>query len=399
MMFSEKILKVSQINSLVKRNLEVNFTRVQVIGEISNLVKPSSGHIYFSLKDESAQVRAVMFREANLRLKFVPQNGAQVIVSAAVTLYEARGDYQLIISNMEPAGAGILHAKFLQLKEKLEKEGLFLAKFKKELPKLPETIGVITSRTGAVIRDILSVLKRRFPGVKIIVYPVLVQGVDAAPDIVKALQVANIRKECDTLILARGGGSIEDLWPFNEEIVARAIFSSAIPIISAVGHETDFTIADFVADVRAPTPSVAAEIAVPDKAEWLQTLKYFKGRLSNLIQYKLQHLSLSFAGLKNRLRHPAYYLAEKRQRLDDYERRLVLAAQHKLIYFKQHLAQVVTALNAMNPLATLTRGYAVVSKDSKIISSVSDVAVGDNVEARLKDGMLQCLVKSIKRTK
>ncbi len=394
-MLEQKVLKVSQVNLLARKILETNFPRILVSGEISNLVKPSSGHIYFSLKDESAQVRAVMFRQYNLGLKFTPQNGTQVIVTAEVSLYEARGDYQLIVSRMELAGAGMLYAKFLQLKEKLATEGLFEPKYKKPLPKLPETIGVITSPTGAVIRDIVSVLRRRFPSVAIIIYPVLVQGQEAASNIVAALEKANIRKECEVLILARGGGSIEDLWPFNEEIVARAIFASHIPIVSAVGHETDFTIADFVADVRAPTPSAAAELVVPDQQEWLKTLEHFKHRLLHLMHHKLHHLNLLFTNLKNRLQHPAYYLAEKSQRLDDYERRLILAMEHKLIYCKQHLAKLSAALNAISPLATLTRGYAIVSKDEAIISSVSNVNVGDHVNTKLKDGSLQCLVQQI----
>lgn len=394
-MLEQKVLKVSQINLLAKKILEANFTHVLVIGEISNLVKPSSGHLYFSLKDETAQVRAVMFRQYNLGLKFIPQNGTQVIVTAEVSLYEARGDYQLIVSRMELAGAGILHAKFLQLKAKLAADGLFDAQHKKPLPKLPAAIGVITSPTGAVIRDVLHVLKRRFPSVEVIIYPVLVQGQEAAPDIVVALQRANVHKECEVLILARGGGSIEDLWPFNEEEVARAIFASHIPIISAIGHETDFTIADFVADVRAPTPSAAAELAVPDQQELLQTLENLKRRLVSLMQHKLQHLHVLFTSLKNRLRHPAYYLAEKSQRLDDYERRLGLAMRHRLVYYKQHLAKISAALSAINPLATLTRGYAIISKDKMLVYNTANVGIGDKIQVKLVDGKLECLVQEV----
>jgi exodeoxyribonuclease VII large subunit len=394
-MFEQKILKVSQVNFLAKKTLEANFTQILVAGEISNLVKPSSGHFYFSLKDESAQIRAVMFRQNNITLKFALQNGMHVVVTAQVSLYESRGDFQLIVSKVELAGIGILHTKFLQLKNKLAAEGLFDSKYKKPLPRLPETVGVITSPTGAVIRDILSILKRRFPGVRIIIYPVLVQGTEAAPNIVVALQKANMRYECDVLIIARGGGSIEDLWPFNEEIVARAIFASTLPIISAIGHETDFTIADFVADIRAPTPSAAAELVVPDQFAWRQTLENLSRRLVNLIRYKLHYFGLLFAGLKNRLRHPSHYLADKSQRIDDYEHRLNLAMQHKLVCCKQGLAKISAALSAINPLATLTRGYAIISKNNTIVCNTKNVNVGDQIQAKIVNGELKCLIQEI----
>ena len=391
-MLEQKILKVSQINSLARKILESNFAGVLVEGEISNLAEPSSGHIYFSLKDETAQVRAVMFRHSKTALKFQPQNGAHVIVTANVSLYEPRGDYQLIVERMELAGVGILHAKFLQLKTKLAAEGLFDIKYKKPLPKLPQSIGVITSPTGAVIRDILNVLKRRFPSAAVIIYPVQVQGKEASTQIVDSLQKANLRKECEVLILARGGGTLEDLWPFNEETVARAIFASSIPIVSAVGHETDFTISDFVADVRAPTPSVAAELVVPDVLERLNALRNLKRRLINLMQNQLQRINLFVVNLKNRLRHPRYYLAERMQRLDEIQRRLHLAMQHQLIHWQQRLSRIGVALDVVSPLATLERGYAVISKDDKIVKKIADVAVGDKVRARLVDGELRCQV-------
>lgn len=394
-MLEQKILKVSQINLLAKKILEANFTNILIEGEISNFVKPNSGHIYFSLKDETAQVRAVMFRQNNIALKFEPQNGMHVIVTAQISLYETRGDYQLIVSRMELAGTGILHTKFLQLKAKLAAAGLFAPKHKKPLPKLPQYIGVITSPTGAVIRDILSVLKRRLPSANVIIYPVLVQGTEAATQIVAALETANMRNECEVLVLARGGGSIEDLWPFNEEIIARAIFASSIPIVSAVGHETDFTIADFVADVRAPTPSAAAEIVVPNQFEWYRTIENLNGRLINLIEHQLQCAKLLFTNIKNRLRHPSYYLAEKSQRLDDYERRLGLAMRHSLAYWQQHLIKINGALEAYGPLATLKRGYAIISKDNTIINKTDEVKVGEQIQAKITDGELTCLVHKI----
>ncbi|HBS52352.1 MAG TPA: exodeoxyribonuclease VII large subunit [Coxiellaceae bacterium] len=391
-MLEQKILKVSQINSLARKILEGNFASVLIEGEISNLAEPNSGHIYFSLKDETAQVRAVMFRQSKAMLKFQPQNGAHVIVTAQVSLYEPRGDYQLIVQQMEPAGVGVLHAKFLQLKTKLAAEGLFDIKYKKPLPKLPQSIGVITSPTGAVIRDILNVLKRRFPSAAIIVYPVQVQGKEASTQIITALQKANLRKECEVLILARGGGTLEDLWPFNEEIVARAIFASTIPIVSAVGHETDFTISDFVADVRAPTPSVAAELVVPNVLEWLNVLGNLKRRLIGSMQNKLQRINLLVLNLKKQLRHPRYYLAERMQRLDEFQHRLHLAMQHQLSRWQQRLSKIGVALDMVSPLATLERGYAVISKDDKVIKRTADVVVGDKVRARLVDGEISCQV-------
>lgn len=391
----QKVFKVSQINAAARNILEANFAYVWIEGEISNLAVPSSGHIYFSLKDELAQVRAVMFRGRQATLKFQPKNGTQVVVAAQVSLYEPRGDYQLIIEHMDLAGAGILHAKFLQLKAKLEAEKLFLAEYKKELPELPRCVGVITSPTGAAIRDILSVLQRRFPNVAIIIYPTQVQGNEAAVQIVAALQSANVRNECDVLILARGGGSLEDLWPFNEEVVARAIFASTIPIISAVGHETDFTIADFVADIRAPTPSVAAELVVPDVMELRTIVADLQQRLINLIANKLQQANWLLENLKTSLRHPRYYLAQQAQHLDEVERRIYLVMQHQLSDWRHRLVKVGTALDLVSPLATLTRGYAIVSKKDRVVHAATDIAVGDEVQAKLSDGVLHCLVEKI----
>jgi exodeoxyribonuclease VII large subunit len=391
----KKILKVSQLNSATKAILEANFALVWVEGEISNLSEPSSGHIYFSLKDEAAQIRAAMFRGRKLGLRFQPKNGAHVVVAAQVSLYEPRGDYQLIVDYMELAGAGALHAKFLQLKAKLEAEELFALKYKKALPKIPKIIGVITSPTGAVIRDILNVLRRRFPGVTVIIYPTQVQGDEAAMQIVNALQVANERQECEVLILARGGGSLEDLWSFNEEIVARAIFASNIPIISAIGHETDFTIADFVADVRAPTPSAAAELAVPNIGEWLNNIINLECRLCNAIQYKLRQASLLLENLKKLLHHPKYYLLQRAQRLDELEHNLCLHMKNNLIFWQQRLIKVSAALDLVSPLATLERGYAIIAHDDNIIQDVKSVLVGDKIQAKLVDGVLHCVVNKV----
>jgi len=392
MELNRKIFKVSQINTAARVMLEANFASILIEGEISNLAEPSSGHIYFSLKDESAQVKAAMFRHKQFGLKFKPKNGMQVVVTAQVSLYEPRGDYQIIIEHMEMAGAGLLHAKFLKLKAKLETECLFAQQHKKPIPKTPKCIGVITSATGAAIRDILSVLKRRQPQVAIIIYPTQVQGEAAAEQIVSALQLANRRNECDVLILARGGGSLEDLWSFNEEAVARAIFASQMPIISAIGHETDFTIADFVADMRAPTPSAAAELAVPDAGENLKLLHNFHQELIKAINYKLQAAKWKLQTLINLLHHPSYYLTKQTQKLDYLEARLHAAIKQKLASCEQRFIKTAQGLDLVSPLATLLRGYAIVTKDNHVVQSINDVSAGDNIQIKLADGVLNGVI-------
>lgn len=431
----QRIFSVSELNSFVRMFFEENFAPVWITGEISNLIQPHSGHIYFSLKDAAANVRCVMFRGRNSGLNFKPQNGSHVTVLAQITLYEPRGDYQLIVNKMEEAGAGLLHEKFLKLKDKLAKEGLFDLSYKKVIPKIPNCIGVITSPTGAAIRDILSVLKRRFPGIPIIIYPTQVQGNAAAAQIVAAIKIANLRKECNVLLLARGGGSIEDLWPFNEEIVARAIFASEIPMISGIGHEIDFTIADFVADQRAPTPSAAAELVAPDVGELLVKVNNLRKRILLLMQHKMQYFYLHFNNLKQRLKHPKQILEQNMQRLDDLDARLQLVIlnflKHKkasmdylqirlkqynplvriqhlknnnynlqermqiaikqvLATNRQKLNQLMQVLDTVSPLSTLKRGYAIVSKDVKILRSINDINVRDKINARLYDGELVC---------
>ena len=262
------IYSVSRLNREVRALIENNFPSVWVQGEISNLARPASGHIYFSLKDENAQVRCAMFRNSNRLLKFKPTDGMQVLVRASAGLYENRGDYQLIVDHMEEAGAGLLQRRFEELKTKLAQEGLFDTEHKQDIPSFPDRIGIITSPSGAAVRDVLSVLNRRFPGIPVLIYPIPVQGDDAPPQIVRMINKACQHNDCDVLILTRGGGSLEDLWAFNDERVARAVFDCQIPLVCGVGHEIDFTIADFVADVRAPTPSAAAELVSPDRLEW-----------------------------------------------------------------------------------------------------------------------------------
>ncbi len=439
---SRIVHSVSDLNQLVRSLLEDAFPPLWIEGEISNFACPSSGHWYFTLKDANAQVRCAMFQGRNRILNFQPKNGMQVLIRAKIGLYEARGEYQLIADFMEAAGDGALRRAFEILKAKLAAEELFDPKFKKSIPSLPKKIGVVTSPTGAAIRDILSVLKRRFPNIPIIIYPTAVQGITAAPQIVKAIQIANLRKECDVIILARGGGSLEDLWPFNEEIVARAIFASELPIISAIGHEIDFTIADFVADQRAPTPSAAAELASPDQLEWLQQLNNIYIALIRQIELLINKQQQTLLGLTKRLRHPGQRLQDRAQRLDDLEQRLRIALtnhlhrkqatlnelsakiyQHnpqfklKLLQTQQtnllqrlrqtlqqnlqnkqlQLANISRALDAVSPLATLARGYAIVTSSAtgKILHDTNQVKIGDGINIQIEQGQLNCTVEEI----
>ncbi len=441
-----KIITVTQLNRETGQLLAEHFQSVFVEGEISNLSMPSSGHIYFSLKDANAQVRCAMFRTQQRRLAFKPENGKQVIVRAQVSLYEPRGDYQLIVEHIEEAGDGALRRAFDALKLKLSEEGLFDSAYKRSLPALPGAIGVITSPSGAAIRDILTVLKRRFAAVPVIIYPVAVQGDNAKHEIARAIATANKLKQCDVIILARGGGSLEDLWAFNEEIVARAIFASEIPIISGVGHETDVTIADFVADLRAATPSAAAEHATPDQQQWLSRFMHLESRLQQQLQRKLNQKQQTLDWLTKRLQqqHPGQKLARNAQRMDELELRLNQAMQTKLrhnnslieartaqlwrhiptitinshkqrqLYLSKRLISAIErkleqqnlrllnssqTLHAVSPLATLNRGYAMAihQPSGKIIRSVEQLALGDMVQTRVAQGRFTSQIKDIKR--
>lgn len=441
---SEDVYTVSRLNNAVKTLLEGQFPFVWVEGEVSNFVAPNSGHWYFSLKDQTAQIRCAMFRARQRQLGFTPKDGMHVLIKARVSLYENRGDFQLIAESMEERGEGKLQRAFEQLKKKLATMGLFDTAHKKALPPCPKSIGVITSATGAAIRDILTVLKRRQPGINVIIYPTLVQGANAAPHIAAAIECANRRAECDVLLLARGGGSLEDLWPFNEEVVAHAIFKSELPIISGVGHEIDFTIADFVADLRAPTPSAAAEMATPDMAELQQVLarhhQYFSSHMNKLLSSTQQQLLWAHKHLQQQ--HPKRRLTEKAQQLDFCELTLVklqtalmmrydmrckdlVAAllrhdprqairqyQHQLQLQQQkchhamhgalvsqqtRLANVAAKLNALSPLATLQRGYAIAMTPAHaVIHSAKTVKVGESVLVRLAEGVLDCQVTAVR---
>ena len=428
------IYTVSQLNRETAEVLGGHFLSIFIEGEISNLSIPASGHCYFTLKDATAQVRCAMFR-GQRRGSFKPENGKQVVVKAQVSLYEPRGDYQLIVEFMEESGDGVLRRAFDALKLKLSEEGLFSQAHKQDLPILPKAIGVITSPSGAAIRDILTVLRRRFAAVPVIIYPVAVQGENAKFDITQAIATANTLKHCDVLILARGGGSLEDLWAFNEEIVARAIFASQIPVISGVGHETDVTIADFVADLRAATPSAAAEHATPDQQQWISKFNELSARLQQQLARLQQQNQQKLDWLSGRLQqqHPQQKLTRNRQRLDELEILLNKAVQLRLTYHAriletqtarlwqhspmtaishhqqkqtylnerltnainnrlkqstQRLQNISQTLHAVSPLATLNRGYALVTDpiSGQIIRSTEQIKLGDKVMTRLATG-------------
>ena len=394
-------LSVSQLNRQARSLLESHFDFVWVEGEISNFAVPSSGHWYFSLKDGSAQVRCAMFRNKNQRLKLNPNNGDAVRLRCRVSLYEGRGEFQLIVEFMEPAGAGALQAAFERLKTKLADEGLFDGSLKKAIPESINHLGVITSPTGAAIHDILTVLKRRCPGIAVSIIPVVVQGQNAAPEISSAIARVNRWQlegaiNLDALIVGRGGGSLEDLWAFNEEIVARAISNSDIPIVGAVGHEIDFTIADMVADARAATPSAAAEMLSPDQAEWQNQLRATQQRLQQLIRRKLSDATRDLESLRRRLRHPGHQLREQSQRLDDLEQRLHSVMQHKLEHAGTRLAHLGQMLDSLSPLRSLQRGYAILTDaNGSVVTDAGTVGQGDSVQAVLAKGRLHLRVDKV----
>ncbi len=396
-----KVISVGQLNRYVKSVLEgdPHLAAVYVSGEISNFTHHyKSGHMYMSLKDDTAAVRAVMFKGHASKLAFRPEDGMRVIVRARVSLYEATGSFQIYIEEMQPDGVGALQVAFEQLKKKLAEEGLFDESRKRPLPHYPTRVGVITSPTGAAVRDILNVLGRRYPLAQVVFCPVLVQGDGAAPSIVDAIQRFNAIGAADVLIVGRGGGSIEDLWAFNEESVARAVASSAIPVISAVGHETDFTICDFVADLRAPTPSAAAELAVPDAGRLLAFMDTVRGRLSTAQRgiYTAAVNRLEMLRDKRCLSAPQYYTEEQAMRLDYLTRRFSSAAQQQLGAADRRLAATASKLDALSPLKVLGRGYAIgYSADGTVVDSVRQVHTGDALTLQLTDGTVVCRVTDI----
>ena len=394
---SPTVFSVTELNNYVKRILDndENLKNVFVTGEISNFKNHYSGHMYMTIKDEGGAIKAVMFSSYASRLKFVPENGMKVIIFGSVSLYNKDGSYQLYITDMQPDGVGALNLAYEQLKEKLQNEGLFNAEFKKPIPEFPQKIGVMTAPDGAAVRDIFSILKRRFPVAEIVFCPVAVQGERAAPEIAKAIKFFNEQNAADVLIVGRGGGSLEDLWAFNEEIVARAIFESKIPVISAVGHETDFTIADFVSDLRAPTPSAAAELAVPDIFELKSELLGLKQHLSVLMRNML-------TGEKERLENfekqitilsPTNKIINSRQELSNLYEKVVNSITSKLNDEKTKISLLSSKLNALSPLEVLSRGYSISYKNEMPIKSVGDVKTGDNIKIRVTDGEFFAEVK------
>lgn len=396
-MSTSAVLSVSQLNRYIKSLIDGDFNlqSVFICGEISNFTNHyKTGHYYMTLKDESAAIKAVMFRSANERLKFVPENNMRVIVKGRVSVFERDGQYQLYIDDMQPDGAGALSVAFEQLKAKLAAQGLFDAENKKEIPFCPSRVGVITSPTGAAVRDIINVLSRRFPASEMVFCPVTVQGDRAAPEIVQALRAMNEHKAADVIILGRGGGSIEDLWAFNEEAVAKAVFASEIPVISAVGHETDFTICDFVADLRAPTPSAAAELAVPDAVTQKEFIYKYSSRLHAGVNSYLsgQRHSVALFSAKIAGKSPAMHISDLRIKCDTAVMAMDAAVKSDLAEKSVKLASLCAKLDAMSPLKILSRGFAVASKDGKIIKTTSEVCDGDLINVKISDGTLACRV-------
>jgi exodeoxyribonuclease VII large subunit len=437
------VYSVSRLNKEVRVLLESGMPMLWLEGELSNFAAPASGHWYFSLKDSQAQVRCAMWRQRNSLLRFRPKDGLHVLARARVGLYEPRGEYQLIVEHLEEAGEGALKREFETLKARLAAEGMFDAQRKRPLPAVPRLVGVVSSRTGAAIHDILRVLRARFPAAGVLLYPTAVQGAAAVPEIVRAIEAASRRRECDVLIIARGGGSLEDLWCFNDERVARAISACLIPTVSGVGHEVDVTIADFVADVRAPTPSAAALAAVPDRSEWLAMLRQLQARfaaaMGRLLRTRM--LGLSTAVQRLQVSHPGARLAQHVQRLDDLDLRLRSALRGTLLQDRQRLEQLATrlwrenprhrlevlcasaaalrqrmvtafsssltaleqrlalaarTLDAVSPLATLDRGFAVLSRvsDGVLLRDASQAPAGTEIEARLSKGRLLATVNA-----
>ncbi|MFJ8264834.1 exodeoxyribonuclease VII large subunit [Peribacillus asahii] len=444
-MSEQQYLSVSALTKYIKRKFDVDphLQHVYIRGEISNFKQHTSGHMYFTLKDEKSRLLAVMFSAHTRGMKFVPENGMKVLVRGDVTVYEASGQYQVYVKHMAPDGIGDLYLAYEQLKKKLEEKGMFSEQHKKVIPPYPHTVGVITSPTGAALRDILTTIKRRYPIAKVIIYPALVQGVNAAKSIALAISKANERREADVLIVGRGGGSIEELWAFNEEIVAESIYDSDLPIISAVGHETDFTIADFVADLRAPTPTGAAEMAVPHMNEVLERLMNRKNRLTRSIQERIHFESNRLARLEKsyafrypqkmyeqkleqldraterlqkiseryfmnkrealeqidailRRQHPAEALQRSKQSLEQRHKTLNRAMMAILKQKTQSFVHITSTLSAVNPLQIMERGYGLIfGEDEQLIKSTKQVSKGDKISVSIKDGTLTCRIEEI----
>jgi len=396
----DKIFTISELNGYIKDLLDddVLLSGVYVKGELSNYKVYPSGHHYFTMKDSQGSLKCVLFKGSAIKLRFRPENGMSVVAFGRVAVYPRDGAYQLYVNEITPDGVGDLYVAFEQLKEKLLKEGLFDEMYKKPLPRYPSEIAVITSPAGAAVRDIIRILGARWPGARVVVVPVRVQGVEAPPEITEAIRYVNENMASDLIITGRGGGSIEDLWAFNDERVARAIFESVIPVISAVGHEPDVTIADFVADLRASTPSNAAELAVPDHNEIKGALYSAQTRIRQAIGNKIKTGRRRIDELSNKrvLQNPRYYIDDKRLMLDHLQDRLVSAIQRKLYLRRERYARIAASLDAMSPLKVLGRGYAIARRpDGVVIKQASDVAPGDRVTVRLRKDEIICVVEQL----
>ena len=395
-----KIFSITEINKLVKELLRDNFPTIWVKGEISNFIEASSGHWYFSLKDNNAQVRCTMFRGKNNNVKWNPKNGDLIEAQCNIGLYEQRGDYQLNISSLQQAGLGKLFEEFNQLKQKLDKEGLFDEKQKKALPSYPNSIGVITSSDASVLRDVITTLKRRNKLLKIIIYPTPVQGKEAPEGIIDAIKIANQRNEVDILILCRGGGSIEDLWSFNNELVAREIFSSKLPIISAIGHQTDITISDFVADLRAATPTAAAEIISLSHEELLGNLEYFKSNLISIIQNKIEQLNQKIDFLEKALISPTQKIAKQYDSILAFKSRMQVTMNSQLEKYKEQIRSYKQNLDHLNPNEILSRGYSIIlNQKKKIINNTSAMNVNDKIKIKFYEGNAEANITKINQDK
>jgi exodeoxyribonuclease VII large subunit len=441
---TRQVFSVSQLNAQVRSYLELEFPRVWVEGELSRIKPHSSGHLYFSLKDDGAAIDCAMFRNQNRLLRFKPTEGQQVLLRGKVTLYEPYGRFQFVVEHMEESGEGALRRAYEALRQKLQAAGWFDAARKRALPTLPQRIGIITSDSGAAIHDLLSVLGRRFPGIPLRLFPAPVQGKSAAPQLAEVIRHASTQGECDVLIVGRGGGSLEDLWAFNEEIVLQAIFDSPLPIVSAVGHESDTTLADFVADLRAATPSAAAELVAPDAQALLRRIEHPLLQMQRQLTSRLQHAQLRLdhldtrlqqsvtrdlqqrshrlGALQSKLRSPQQQLQHQRLRLsqliqrmqqqwrpdwsraqrasiDEWQRRLTISAEQRLQQSQHRLAQLAQSLQHISPLATLARGYAVaMNADGKALTSVAQVSANDSIKIRLHDGQLSAVVTAKDKT-
>ena len=397
---NEMLFTVSQVNEIIKNKLDEDprFNQIMIVGELSNYKIYPSGHHYFTLKDSESSLKCVMFRSNSSRLRFRPESGMNVTAIGRISVYPRDGVYQLYVNHMIPGGEGDLQIAFEQLKEKLEKEGLFDVAHKKKLPPIPQKIAIITSSAGAAVHDMIRILGERWPMTEVVLIPVRVQGEEAPGEIIQAIEFANREKIADLIITGRGGGSAEDLWAFNDEGVARAIYASTIPVISAVGHEPDVTISDYVADVRASTPSNAAEIAVPDKNDVLQRLDGMDQRIVLSVQKLIEDYKLKVRNLSQRkvLISPYEYLTNQSIRLDQSTDRMISAMERLIAKRKERYIHCAAQLDAMSPLAVLSRGYSVADKNKSIIRSIDEVEVGDDIRLTLSDGYLTCNVKDKK---